>query len=185
MTAATPDARAFRDALGLFPTGVAVIATEVDGHVHAMTANAVSSLSLEPMLVLFCPAKKARFAALLDAAERFSISFLRDDQEALSTYFAGGGREPEPPPFRFVRAGGTPRLEGALAALVGAKHRIHDSGYHWLVVVEVHHIHRGVEPHRPLVFYRGKYARVDRLTGAKGPDLLASADEPAQMFYHD
>lgn len=185
MNAATPDSRAFRDALGLFATGVAVVATDVGGHVHAMTANAVSSLSLNPMMVLFCPAKKARFSAHIAAAERFSINFLRDDQEALSTYFAGGWKEAVPPPFRFVHVDGTPRLEGSLAAVVGMKHRVHDAGDHWLVMVEVRHIHRGIEPHRPLVFFRGQYARVDRLPGHSAPDLLSAADEPAQMFYHD
>src|ERR1019366_1816125 len=85
----TLDPKAFRDTLGLFATGVAVIATTVEDQLHAMTANAVSSLSLDPMLVLFCAAKRARFSHVLQRAEGFSISFLRDEQEALSTYFAG------------------------------------------------------------------------------------------------
>jgi flavin reductase (DIM6/NTAB) family NADH-FMN oxidoreductase RutF len=89
---ATPeslDPRRFRDTMGLFATGVAVVATLVDDEVLAMTANAVSSVSLDPMLVLFCPGKQTRFAHSLGqslaALKGFSINFLRDDQQALST----------------------------------------------------------------------------------------------------
>src|SRR5450631_4726898 len=135
MNTGAPDPKSFREALGLFVTGVAVIATRIDGQVHAMTANAVSSLSLDPMLVLFCPAKKARFSQLLPRMSGFSINFLRDEQEALSTYFAGGWKETVPPSFRFVTADGLPRLEGCLASLICTKRDLHDGGDHWLVIV--------------------------------------------------
>jgi flavin reductase (DIM6/NTAB) family NADH-FMN oxidoreductase RutF len=185
MRAKTPDPAAFRDALGLFATGVAVIATHVDGQDHAMTANSVSSLSLDPMLVLFCPAKRARFSQLLPRASGFSINFLRDEQEALSTYFAGGWQEPAPPRFRFVTLDGLPRLEGSLASLICTKREILEGGDHWLVTVEVRRMHRGIEPLRPLLFFRGKYRRVDAMDGTPAPDLVETADEPVQMYYHD
>src|ERR1700691_2423108 len=102
MTVKAPDAKSFRETLGLLATGVCVIATQIDGQVHAMTANAVSSLSLDPPLVLFCPAKRARFSQLLPRSSGFSINFLRDEQEALSTYFAGVWQESAPPRYRFV-----------------------------------------------------------------------------------
>src|SRR5271155_5513332 len=111
MSTRTPDPKSFREILGLFATGVAVVATSVEGQVHAMTANAVSSLSLEPPLVLFCLAKRARFSKLLPRAAGFSVNFLRDEQEALSTYFAGGWQEPVLPRYRFVTTAGLPRLE--------------------------------------------------------------------------
>ncbi|MGO9996073.1 MAG: flavin reductase family protein [Steroidobacteraceae bacterium] len=174
----------FRDALGLFATGVAVIVTEVDGHVHAMTANAVSSLSLDPMLVLFCPGKKARFSELLPSATHYSINFLRDDQQALSTYFADGWKQPTPPAFRFVASGPFRRLEGALSALLCVKHQVLDGGDHWLVTARVEQAHRGIEPHRPLVFFRGQYRCIDVAAGTPAPDLVATADEPPQMYYH-
>jgi flavin reductase (DIM6/NTAB) family NADH-FMN oxidoreductase RutF len=174
----------FRKALGLFATGVAVIATEVEGAVHAMTANAVSSLSLDPMLVLFCPGKKARLAALLPTATHYSINFLRDDQQALSTYFAGGWKEAVPPPFRFVAHGEFKRLEGALAALLCTKQQQIDAGDHWLVTAAVQNVHFGIEPFRPLLFFRGQYRAVDASAGKPAPDLAGSVDEPAQLYYH-
>ena len=141
-----PDVRSFRDILGLFATGVAVIVTERRGEVHAMTANAVSSVSLDPMLILFCPGKKSQMGASLDEVTTFSINFLRSEQQALSTYFAGGWKEPSPPPFRFVQTQNTPRLEGSLAALICDKHHVLDAGDHWIVLGRVTALHRGVEP---------------------------------------
>ena len=111
----SPTPQTFRRTPGLFPTGVAVIATEVDDGLHAMTANAVSSVSLNPMLVLFCPGKKSRLAGYLPSMRSFSINFLRDEQQALSTFFAGGWNAAPAPAFRFVTDGAVPRLEGALA----------------------------------------------------------------------
>jgi len=185
MSGGAPNSKAFREALGLFVTGVSVVATYIDGQAHAMTANAVSSLSLEPPLVLFCPAKRARFSALLPQAEGFSINFLRDEQEALSTYFAGFWKEPVPPRYRFIGSGGMPRLEGSLASLICKKRDVYDAGDHWLVTLAVEHLHRGIEPLKPLIFYRGKYRRVDATDGHAAPDIANTADEPVQMFLHD
>jgi flavin reductase (DIM6/NTAB) family NADH-FMN oxidoreductase RutF len=181
----TPNPKAFRETLGLFATGVSVIATDIDGQTHAMTANAVSSLSLDPMLVLFCLAKRARFSRLLPQTAGFSINFLREDQEALSTYFAGFWKDPEPPRYRFVKAGGLHRLEGCLASLICEKRDVHDAGDHWLVTLEVRELHRGVDPLKPLIFYRGKYRRVDAKDGSAAPDIPNTADEPVQMYLHD
>jgi flavin reductase (DIM6/NTAB) family NADH-FMN oxidoreductase RutF len=182
---AKPDPKAFREVLGLFATGVAVIATELEGQVHAMTANAVSSLSLDPLLVLFCPAKRARFSRLLPRASGFSVNFLRDEQEALSTYFAGSWPETAPPKYRFVETAGLPRLEGCLASLICTKRDVYEAGDHWLVTLEVRKLHRGVEPLRPLLFFKGKYRRVDARMGTLAPDLVSTADEPVQMYYHE
>jgi hypothetical protein len=63
---ATLDPRRFRETIGLFATGVAVIIARAAEEVHAMTVNAVSSLSLDPLLVMFCPAKKSNLADVHD-----------------------------------------------------------------------------------------------------------------------
>ncbi|MDW8327945.1 MAG: flavin reductase family protein [Anaerolineales bacterium] len=178
-----PDPRAFRNTIGLFATGVTVIVTQVGDEVHAMTANAVSSLSLDPMLLLFCPSKKARLSQLLGAMTGFSVNILRDEQQALSTYFAGGWKEPTPPPFRFVPAEAAPRLEGSLASIHCEKHQVVDGGDHWIVIGRVVALHQGVEPRRPLLFYGGQYRSVDFTAGAPAPDLTNVMDEPAYVYY--
>src|SRR4051812_29465684 len=95
------DPLSFRQTIGLFTSGVGVIAVGADDAVHAMTASAITSVSLDPMLVLFCVGRTAKMAARLQAAEGFTINVLRHDQQALSNFFAGRRGAPTPP-FRFV-----------------------------------------------------------------------------------
>ena len=178
-----PDPREFRDTIGLFATGVAVIALEAAGEVHAITANAVSSVSLDPMLVLFCPAKKSRLSAWLTPGLPFSVNVLRSEQRALSTYFAGGWREPAPPPYRFVSMGAAPRLEGCLASLGCAVHSVFDGGDHWIVMGAVRDLKRGVTPHEPLLFYRGRYGELAARSETAAPDLSEVTNEPAHVYY--
>jgi flavin reductase (DIM6/NTAB) family NADH-FMN oxidoreductase RutF len=177
------DSRRFRKTLGLFATGVAIIVGRAEDEVLAMTVNAVSSVSLDPMLVLFCPAKRARVAQRLTTLSGFTINFLRHDQQALSTYFAGGWQEPSPPPFRFIPSRCAMRLEGSLASVDCALERVVDAGDHWLVLGRVLDVHIGVTPHRPLLFFRGRYHSVDFSEGMPAPDLAAVEDEPPHVYY--
>jgi len=55
---------------------------------------------------------------------------------------------------------------------------------HWLVTAQVEDAHRGVEPHRPLMFFRGQYRGIDSGAGTPAPDLVATSAEPPQMYYH-
>ena len=178
----TLDPHAFRQTIGLFATGVTVVAAQVGDEIHGMTANAVSSLSLDPRLALVCVGKQTRLANVLEQAQGFSINILRDDQQALSTYFAGGWQEAAPPPFRFVPWEGAPRLEGCAAALGCALHQILEGGDHWIVIGRVVALHQGVEPRRPLAFFGGRYCRLDTSESAPAPDL-GWVETPAQVFY--
>lgn len=177
------DPRRYRDTIGLFATGVAVIATHVGEELFAMTANSVMSVSLEPMLVAFCPGKKTNFASRVHEFSRFSINLLRDDQQALSTYFAGGWKAPEPPPFRFVPSRCGVRLEGCLAAIDCRPEQVLDVGDHWLVIGRVLDLHRGIPPHHPLVFFGGCYRDLQEACKAPAPDLADVRNEPAQIFH--
>jgi flavin reductase (DIM6/NTAB) family NADH-FMN oxidoreductase RutF len=191
----TPDARRFRDTLGLFATGVAVIVAHAGDEVLAMTANAVSSLSLDPMLVMFCPGKKSKLAQHVANLSGFSINILRQEQEALSTYFAGGWKEATPPPFRLVPAGDVtaaaapvpsrraPRLEGSLASIECEPWQVIEVGDHWMVIGHVIDLHTGIPPHHPLLFHSGRYRHIDFAQGAPAPDLTNIHDEPAHIYY--
>src|ERR1051326_4195040 len=85
----------FRKALGLFATGVTVITVDFEGHVEGMTANAFSSVSLDPLLVLVCVAHGARTHAQLHARKRFGINILAHNQRKISEYYALPGRTHE------------------------------------------------------------------------------------------
>jgi len=178
-----PDARRFRDTVGLFATGVAVVVAHASGEPHAMTVNAVSSLSLDPMLMLFCPGKKTRLAQHVQAITGFTINLLRHDQQALSTYFAGGWKEAVPPPFRFVSSRSALRLEGSLASIDCETQSVTESGDHWIIIGRVLDLHIGITPHKPLLFYKGRYEGVDFSESKPAPDLTNVHDEPAHIFY--
>ena len=151
------DARAFRHTVGQFATGVTVIATDTGGSVRAMTANAFTSVSLDPPLVLFCVKKNAHLGELVHTAKGFSINILGQAQQDLSTYFAGGWKDPSPPPFTFTTWEGGPRLDGCVAALGCAVETIYEGGDHWIVVGRVLSLYRS-ESVAPLVFCGGRYA---------------------------
>ena len=155
------DARAFRHTAGQFVTGVTVIAAEVDGSIKAMTANSFTSVSLDPPLVLFCVGKTTHMGQLVHRATRFSVNILRQDQQNLSTYFAGGWKEPSPPPFSFVNWDGGHRLDGCPAAIGCAVETINEGGDHWLVLGRVLNLYRSEEAFAPLVFHAGRYATLE------------------------
>ncbi len=177
------DPRTFRNVLGRFATGVSIIAIGVDEGVHAMTANAVCALSLAPPQVLFCPSKASRLSQMLTNGGLFTISFLREEQEAISIYFAGAWKEQAPPAFRFVHDHGAPRLEGSLAALICEQQTVHDGGDHLIVVGKVIAIHKGLDHHLPLLFFKGKYHSMDNGVGKAAPALVDVTNEPPTIHY--
>jgi flavin reductase (DIM6/NTAB) family NADH-FMN oxidoreductase RutF len=156
------DARAFRDTVGQFVTGVTVIATEADGSIRAMTANAFASLSLHPPLVLFCVDKTAHLSTLIRSAAGFSVNILAQTQQDLSTYFAGGWKQSSPPTFSFVSWEGGPRLDGCTAALGCALDTIYEGGDHWIVIGRVLALYRNEQACPPLVFRGGRYAALEQ-----------------------
>jgi flavin reductase (DIM6/NTAB) family NADH-FMN oxidoreductase RutF len=179
-----PDVRRFRDIIGLFATGVAVIVARTDSdEVHAMTVNAVSSLSLDPLLVMFCPGKKSNMARYVAKLSGFTINILRHEQQALSTYFAGGWRDAAPPPFRLMPSRCAPCLEGSLAYIECEPHEVIEVGDHWMVIGRVVEVSSGVPPHRPLLFLSGRYRSVELAESVPAPDLSNVQDEPAHIYY--
>ncbi|MCI0706216.1 MAG: flavin reductase family protein [Ignavibacteriae bacterium] len=176
------DHRAYRQTVGQFATGVSVIATETNGQVHGMTANALTSLSLDPMLILFCVDKRAKMTEFLKHTEGFSINFLREDQQALSTYFAGGWKQEKAPPFRFVPWTVCPRLEGCAAAIACKLHEMVEGGDHWIVIGKVQALHKGIEPRYPLVFHGGMYCKLDHRDRQPAPPELDKGTAEVGVF---
>lgn len=175
------DPLALRDTMGLFTTGVTVVAAQHGDHVHAMTANAVTSLSLRPALIIFCVSKQAKMAAELEVGCPFSINILREEQQSLSNYFAGQWLESQPPAFDFDPWEATPRLQNCAAALACEVDSQMEGGDHWIVVGRVRATYRPTDPPDPLLFFAGKYRRLAPQE-APAPDLTEEA-MPVQIFY--
>lgn len=153
----------FRKALGSFATGVTVITVDCDDEVHGMTANAFTSVSLDPLLVLVCVDHRARTHAHLHAKKRFGINILAENQRAISQYYA----DPSPTHqhaereagARFDRTEhGTPVLYGALAYLECRLHTAQDAGDHTIFIAEVEDV--VVRHGDPLVYFRGEYRNI-------------------------
>jgi flavin reductase (DIM6/NTAB) family NADH-FMN oxidoreductase RutF len=153
----------FRRAMGSFATGVTVITVDCDGEVHGMTANAFTSVSLDPLLVLVCVDHRARTHAHLHAKKRFGVNILAENQRAISQYYA----DPSPTHqhaereagARFDRTRhGTPVLHGALAYLECRLHTAQDAGDHTIFIAEVEDV--VVRQGNPLVYFRGEYRSV-------------------------
>lgn len=147
------DDRQFRTAMGKFATGVTVIATDVDGDVHGMTANAFMSVSLDPKLVVISIGEKARILEKIKQSKTFSVNILSADQQELSMIFAGQLKEHRE--VEFDRLDGKPVLNGAVAQIACEVSAVHLEGDHTLFIGRVTDIH--LEDAEPLIFYSGKY----------------------------
>lgn len=178
------DQRVFFDTVGLFATGVCVITTDGETGPHGMTANAVTSLSLDPMLIIFCVAKRAHMAEYLSKpAAKFTINVLRDEQIAISNHFAGRSKEGEQPSFRFVNWSGGPRLEGVLAAIGCEVDSTPVGGDHLIVVGKVVALHKGIEPHNPLLYYKSRYHDLSGKLNQPAPDREDLSGDGPQLFW--
>jgi flavin reductase (DIM6/NTAB) family NADH-FMN oxidoreductase RutF len=152
----------FRRVMGRFPTGVTVITTRHGEHLHGMTANAVTSLSLEPMLVLICVDKTADTHDLLAETGVFTVNILREDQREISDRFAkkhrDGAHKLGGVPYRDSPSG-CAIIEGALAYLDCKTVLRYEGGDHTIFVGEVTDAAEEGEG-EPLVFYRGRYGKL-------------------------
>jgi flavin reductase (DIM6/NTAB) family NADH-FMN oxidoreductase RutF len=175
------DPRTFRQTVGQFVTGVTVIAMEVDGSIRALTANSFTSLSLNPPLVLFCLGKGTKAGQLIHQVTEFSVNILSQDQQPLSSYFAGAWKGDNPPPFSFTRSEGGPRLDGSVAAIGCQVEAVHEGGDHWIVVGEVVAVYRSELPRAPLVFFGGRYSSLaGEGASFEEPGLLIAWSEPGK-----
>ena len=149
-----PDtARAYREALACFGTGVTVVTTMTPQGPLAMTANSFASVSLDPPLVLWCPARASLRHDAFIAARRYVIHVMAEDQQHVARHFAGTGQDFAGIAWR--RENGLPVLEGCLARFECRRHAVHPAGDHSIVLGEVQRA--SFQPGRGLMFKHGAY----------------------------
>lgn len=174
-----------RAAMGHFATGVAVVtAGDADGRLLGSTANAISSLSLDPPLVLACLRHESETLAALTATGRFGVNVLGAGQRELSERFA---RRTGPDAWAGVGhrvLDGVPLLEGAIATVECRVHELADGGDHAIVIGQVVAVAHPEEGAEPLLFFRGRYAALDEPpvpAGRQAPDLLPEIALPSAL----
>jgi flavin reductase len=153
----------FRKAMGGFATGVTILTVDLEGEIHGMTANALTSVSLDPLLLLVCVDRAARTHAHLHAKKRFGINILAESQRGISEYYArplGGDEHAEAEAgARFDRTPqGTPILHDALAYLECKLQSAQPAGDHTIFIAEVEDV--VIRDGDPLLFFRGQYRRI-------------------------
>jgi flavin reductase (DIM6/NTAB) family NADH-FMN oxidoreductase RutF len=150
----------FRRALGRFASGVTVVTVPTrESEVHGMTASAFCSVSLQPPLVLVCIDHLAETYLHVRERGRFGVSILKEDQEALSEFFADPERDPDAA-YRLgveyrTMTSGMPVLKNVLASLDCVVVEAHEAGDHTIFVAEVKEI--VLAEGAPLLYFRGRY----------------------------
>jgi flavin reductase len=150
----------FRQALGAFATGVTVITTRGEDHLFGMTANAFSSVSLDPPLVLVCVISRTTGAEVIERNAMFAVNILGAHQEPISRYFASKDRPRGLQAFDEIphttAVTGAPIIEGAAGFLDCRLHAAHEAGDHIVFIGEVLAIANDANV-EPLVFHGGRY----------------------------
>jgi flavin reductase (DIM6/NTAB) family NADH-FMN oxidoreductase RutF len=154
--ASEADPELFREVFGRFATGVAVITSAGSSGSGGMTANALCSLSLDPLLALVCFENSARTLPIVREAGSFALNILASDQERLAGVFASKLPESEKldgVAHRLVR--GVPIIEGSLAWATCELEELIAGGDHTIAIGRV--LSMGLGEGEPLLWYSGRY----------------------------
>ena len=157
----TPTRDQFRRVMGRFATGVTVITTRAGDEMHGMTANAVTSLSLDPMLVLVCVDKAADTHDIISHARTFAVNILSKEQAEISDRFAKkdqkAAHDLDGVAYHLSESG-LPLIEGAIAHLECRTMSEVEGGDHTIFIGEVTKAEDSGAG-EPLLFYQGRYGR--------------------------
>ena len=150
------DASDFRRIMSHYPTGVCIVSAMVDDMPYGMVIGSFNSVSLDPPLVGFFPARRSQSWPKMEATGRFFINILGSDQDALCAQFAGAGAQRFDGVEYELSTLGSPHIEGAIAGIDCELHGTRDAGDHLLVLGRVHSmdLYRDADP---MLFLKGEY----------------------------
>ena len=146
----------FRNVLGRFPTGVTVVTAHDGVKPVGMAIGSFTSVSLDPPLVAFLPAKSSSSWATIEKSGSFCVNVLADDQGPICAAFASKAEDKFAGITWEPASTGAPRLHGCVAWMDCSISAVHDGGDHWIVVglVEEMDVDRDAGP---LLFFKGQY----------------------------
>ncbi len=151
------DTQVFRKVMGNYPTGVCVVtAAGDDGALYALVVGSFTSVSLDPPLIGFLPAKTSGSWPLIDRVGHFCVNVLGSDQAALCAQMAKPGVDKFEGVAHKPSPNGAPLLEGILAWIDCTLHGVADAGDHLFVMGLVNEMAVASEDD-PMLFFRGKY----------------------------
>jgi len=157
------DSRAYRDWCGRFATGITVVTMRDGDQPHGMTANAFTSVSLDPPLLLICVDKTASVREALERSGVFTVNILSEDQREIAQFFARHGREDDPDadamgdfPYRDGQTG-SPILDGTIGWADCRFWGETDAGDHTVVIGEVVDMDLSQPDAAPLLFFASNY----------------------------
>jgi 3-hydroxy-9,10-secoandrosta-1,3,5(10)-triene-9,17-dione monooxygenase reductase component len=145
----------FRNAMGLFATGVAVLTTAHEGRYYGVTINSLTSVSLDPFLLLVCLNKSSVTGDAMCKRGDFMVSLLAEAQLDVSRRFVGKSEDRFSDIQLKHSENGIPMPAGCVAYLSCTVRTIHDGGDHDIIIAEV--VACDEQPGKPLVFWRGRY----------------------------
>jgi flavin reductase (DIM6/NTAB) family NADH-FMN oxidoreductase RutF len=150
----------YRQVIGNFATGVAIVTADGPDGPAGLTTNAVSSLSLDPLLLLVCFDNDSRTLPVVRQAGRFAVNVLRAGSEDLARVFASKrvAREKFDAVTHTV-AHGVPVLDDALAWVACDLDALHPAGDHTIGIGRVTHMGAD-DDGEPLLFFRGAFSRL-------------------------
>lgn len=156
-----PDIAAFRAAMGRFVTGITVVTACVDGVDHAMTANSLTSVSLEPMLLAVCVEATTRFHEAIMSATGWALSILPGDAADVAAWLATRGRPLRGQLQRVAHhpgpVTGAALIDDALASVECLPWAAYPGGDHTIVVGSVAAVSLAPQPGDPLVYHERRY----------------------------
>jgi len=158
VTRPMPDSLTFRDALSLFPTGVAVVTTACRGRKAGLTVSSFAALSLDPPLILWSIRRATPSFDVFCQTEFFCVNVLSERQEDLASHFATPHEDKFARVAHTLHATGAPALPDCAAQLVCRTWNQFDGGDHVIVVGEVVDLSTSSEP--PLVFAQHRFQRL-------------------------
>jgi 3-hydroxy-9,10-secoandrosta-1,3,5(10)-triene-9,17-dione monooxygenase reductase component len=158
-----PDNNSFRHVLGHFCSGVVIVTSRLGDQPIGLTAQSFSSLSLDPPLVLFCPANSSTTWPNVRESGHFCVNVLGEHQEDLCRQFAVSGGDKFAGLDLIWSDRGNPLITGSLAQIECELRQVHPAGDHQIAVGLVHDVRIG-DPAHPLLFFKGAYRRLVPLT---------------------
>ena len=166
------DTGTFRRTMGLLATGVTVITTRLNGSIHGMTASAVTSVSLEPLLVLVAIDRRHRMCNIIQEAGEFAINILTAYQQEIARHFAGAHTAAQPVTLQFESDpdSGTPCIHDSLASICCRVDRVLDGGDHIIVLGLVVRFHAAGPTRPPLLYFSDQDRSLCNLNASGSPE---------------